>query len=322
MTSQFRIRAGAVTLGIIACLGGAAAAPPAAAPASRAAEVAAEQNHLEAATQTHFENGEAMGGFFTALAVRFGVMVIQPDSLKVYILQSFDLPAKLGDALVVARQTLEPQGYSLVQKVSDGRLILRIVPTAEAKKILLEESPLSFGTQGEAIDVSDPTRPVAHIFPIAHADMADALKRQAGLDPDVSVEPMGGGAIGSHLILRGPASKVQRAVENLAKLDKPTEAPRVVRTLTLQHLSAETTADALNEVFSHEAAPMKAAADRRTNSLVVTGPEDRVLEVMVNVVSQEAKQGRLLSPPAKATSAPTPPVPSAVTTAPGKVSPN
>jgi hypothetical protein len=320
MNHQFRTRAGVVTLAIAVNLVGAAAAPvkAASAPATRAAEVPTDQIKMETATRTHFENGEAMGDFFTALAVRFGVMVIQPQSLEVYILHNFDLPAKLGDALAVARQTLEPQGDSLVQKISDGRLVIRIVPTAEAKKILQSESPLSFGTQGEAIDISDPTRLVTHVFPIAHADMADALRRQAKQDPDVSAEAMGDGAIGANLLLKGPAIKVQRAVETLAKLDKPTEGPLAARTMALQHLDAQTTADALNEVFSHDSTPMKAVADRRTNSIVVTGPEDRVLDVMVGLISQEAKQGRVLPPPARASpAAPILPVPATVSTTPG-----
>ena len=50
---------------------------------------------------------------------------------------------------------------------------------------------------------------------------------------------------------------------------------------------------------------MKAVADRRTNSIVVTGPEDRVVEVMVGLVSQDAKKGRILPP--RTAPAPLPP---------------
>ena len=298
MKSQLYRRAGAVALAIAGSLAGVpAASPPAAAPASQGAAVPAGAIKIDTAIRTHYDNGDPLGDFFTALSVRYGVVVLQPEGLEVYVLRSFDLPATVGDALTIARQTLEPQGYSLVQKVSDGRLIVRIVKTAEAKKIMLSESPLSFGTQGEAIDISDPTRLVTHVFPIAHADLAANLRRDAMEDPDVSAEVTGGGDVGANLILTGPALKVQRAVETLAKLDKPTEGPIVAHTLALQHLNAQTTADALNEVFSHDPAPMKAVADRRTNSIVVTGPEDRVLEVMVGLVSQEAKKGRVLPPP-------------------------
>lgn len=283
--------------------------PPTSAPATGAATVPAATIKIETAIRTHYENGDPMGDFFTALAVRFGVVIIQPPALDVYILRSFDMPAKVGDALTIARETLEPQGYSIVQKISDGRVIAHIVSVKEAKKILLSESPLSFGTQGEAVDVSDPTRLVTHLFPIAHAEVAESLRRSAKLDPDVSAEITGGGEIGANLILTGPALNVQRAVETLAKLDKPTEATMVARTVTLQHLDAQSAADALNGAFAQDATPMKAVADRRTNSIVVTGPEDRVVEVMVALVSQDAKQGRVLPPPGR--TAPPIPIPPA-----------
>ena len=73
---------------------------------------------IDTAIRTHYDNGDPLGDFFTALSVRYGVVVLQPEGLEVYVLRSFDLPATVGDALTIARQTLEPQGYSLVQKVS------------------------------------------------------------------------------------------------------------------------------------------------------------------------------------------------------------
>jgi hypothetical protein len=264
---------------------------------------------IETAVRTHYENGDPLADFFTALAVRYGVVVIQPDKLDVYVLRSFDLPAKVGDALKIAKETLEPQGYSIIQKISDGRVIVRILPVKEAKRILVTESPLSFGTQGEAVDTLDPTRLVTHVFPIANADQAEALRRTAAKDPDVSANLMEGGSIGASLLLTGPALKVQRTVETLAKLDRAVEGPLVARTVALQHLDAQSTADALNNVFAHDPAPMKAVADRRTNSIVVTGPEDRVVEVMVGLVTQDAKQGRVLPPPRTLPAPPTLPAP-------------
>jgi hypothetical protein len=282
--------------------------PPATAPAATRGDVPADQIKIDIAIRTHFENGEPIGDFLTALAVRFGMMVIQSKPTDAYILRSFDLPPTVGEALAVARQTLEPQGYSIVQKVSDQRLVIRIVPTSEFKKIQLSETPVSFGTQGEAVDISDPSRLVTHFFPITHADLTATLRRSVTQDADVSAEIMGGNAIATNLVLTGPALKVQRAVEILAKLDGKTEQPLVARTLALQHLDAQSMAEALNEVFAHDPAPMKAVADRRTNSIVVTGPEDRVLEVMVGLVSQEAKRGRVL--PARGTTVPSvPPLP-------------
>jgi hypothetical protein len=319
MNSQFQRRAGAMALAIAVSLGGSPAVrmAPATAPASRGTGLSTDPIRIETPVRTHYENGEPLKDFFTALAVRYCVVVIQPEGLDVYVLRSFDLPATVGDALAIARQTLEPQGYSIVQKVSDGHVIIRVLRTEEAKKIVMAESPLSFGTKGEAIDISDPTRLVTHLFPVNHEDMADILRRNAAQDPEVSAEITGGGGIGTNLILRGPALKVQRAVETLAKLDKPTEERIVARTAVLQHMEAQSAADALNEVFSRGTSPMKAVADRRTNSIVVTGPEDQVMEVMVGLVSQDAKEARVASPRgASGVPAPRPPQPPVPSTAP------
>jgi hypothetical protein len=269
------------------------AAAPAAAPA--AAQPAVHEK-TEPAIRTTFENGEPIDDFFTALAVRFDVMVVQPQPVEAFILRRFELPATLQEALAIARQTLEPQGFSILQSLADKRLVIRIVTTKEAKKAELAESPVSYGTAGEKIDTSDPRRQVTHLLPISHTDMIDSLRRTAMQDPEVSAEIAGGTAIGANLILTGPALKVQRAVETVVKLDKPVGGPIVARTLALQHLDAETTAHALNAGFAQGTAPMKAVVDLRTNSIVITGPEDRVLEIMVTLVVQDAKRGPILPP--------------------------
>ena len=274
----------------------AAASFAAAPPAAPAADQAPVQDKTQPAIRTQFENGEPIDDFFTALAVRYGVMVVQAQPVKAYILRSFELPATLPEAMAIARQTLEPQGFSILQSLADKRLIIRIVTTKEAKKAELAESPVSYGTEGEKIDISDPQRPITHLLPINHTDMIDSLRRTAMQDPEVSAEIAGGTAIGANLILTGPALKVQRAVETVAKLDKPVGGPVVARTLTLQHIDAESTANALNAGFARDAAPLKAVVDLRTNSIVISGPEDQVLEIMVTLVVQDAKRGPILRP--------------------------
>jgi len=281
--------AGALALTIAARFAAAQQAAPASAQAAADAQQAP-------AIRTRFENGDPIDDFFTALAVRFGVMIVQPQPVKAYILRSFELPAKLDEALAMARQTLEPQGFSILQSVSDQRLIIRIVPTKDAKKAELAESPISYGTEGEKIDASNPDRMVTHLLPITHTDMIASLRRTAMQDPEVSAEIAGGTAIGANLILTGPALKVQRAVETVAKLDQPEGGKIIARTLALQHLNAQSTANTLNEGFASDPAPMKAVVDLRTNSIVITGPEDRVLEIMVSLVVQDAKRGSILPP--------------------------
>jgi hypothetical protein len=261
-------------------------------PAAAPAEPAATQP-----TRTKFENGEPINDYFTSLAVKFGVMVVQGKPVDAYMLRDLEMPEKLEDALKVMRQTLEPQGYSVLQSLSNKRLVLRVLPSTDARKFELSQSPVTFGTAGEAIDVSDPERQVTHVLPISHVDMLETLQRTSTQDREVSAEVAGGGTIGVDLILTGPALKVQRAVEAVAKLDKTMGGAIIARTLTLKYLDAQATADALNAGFSRDPAPMKAVVDARTNSIVITGPEELVMEVMVALIGQEAKRGPVVPRP-------------------------
>jgi len=127
--------------------------------------------------------------------------------------------------------------------------------------------------------------------------MLDTLKRSATQDPAITAEVAGGHEIGAALVLMGPALKVQRTVELLARLDQPDTAKIVARTLQLQHIDAQASADALNQGFAQGDAPMKAVVDKRTNSIVVTGPEDQVMQIMVTLIGEDAKHGPILPRP-------------------------
>jgi len=263
-----------------------------------------------ATAPSKFSNGDPLSTFFTALSLHFGVVVVQPNAVDAYVLKDFEMPAKLEDALAIARQTLEPQGYTIVQSLSQKRIVLRVVTAEEALKLELSESPVSYGADPDKIDASNPQRQVTHLFPVTHIDILANLRRTATEDQAVSADVAGGADIGVHLILTGPAQKVQQAVERLAKIDKVGASPIVARTLPLVHLNAQMTADALNEGFAQDTAPLKAVVDLRTNSIIITGPEDRVMDLMVTLIGQDAKRGPVLPRPEH------PPTPA---TAPGSV---
>jgi hypothetical protein len=294
--------------------------------AASAPALPSPETRPEPPIRTHFENGDPINDLFTALSVRFGILVIQPQDIKAFILQDFDLPAKAQDAIARTRQTLEPQGYSILQSVTGKNLVIRVVTTAQAKKARLTESPVSFGPQAENVDISDPARLLTHMMPLNHPGLAEALRRAASEDKDVSVEIAGGNQLGTCLLLLGPALKVQQAVEKVSKIDRFEEGPSVVRILTLKNLDAPALAISLNQSFARENSPVKAAADARTNSLILSGPENRVLDVMVPIVSQEARAAGgigqppppRLPPPATAPLPGSPPEPA---TAPGAFAP-
>jgi hypothetical protein len=290
--------------------------------ASLAAAAAPQSPPPEAQTapaiHTHYTNGDPINDFLTALSVRFGIVVIQPPELRAFILQDFDLPPAAQDALVLARRALEPQGFSFIQSMSNKNLVIRIVTTAEAKKARLAQSPISFGNQGETVDISDPTRSITHMMPINHADMVDAFRRNATEDKEVTAEIAGGSQLGTCLIMMGPALKIQQAVEKVAKLDRLDGGPAVVRVLTLKNLDAQNLANALTQSFIRENTPVKVVADGRSNSIILSGPEDKVLEVMIGLVTQEARAGR--TAPDRSPAPTIPPLPPAAPTLPGPTS--
>ncbi|HEY4329618.1 MAG TPA: hypothetical protein VGN88_07770, partial [Phycisphaerae bacterium] len=249
------------------------------------------------AIRTKFENGDSVNDLFTALSLRFNVIVVQVKPAKAFILKNFELPEKLDDAVALARQNLEPQGYGMVESVNAGQVILRVVSAKDAKAAELSDSPVTYGTATEKIDTSKPERQVTHLLPITHPEMIDKLHRIAVEDNEVSAEVMGNSAVGLSLVFTGPAKKVQHAVDAVIKVDEPDTWKLVARMMTLKHFDAEETADRLNRSFATDPAPMKAVADKRTNSIVITGPEDRVMNVMVDLIGLETTQGPMLPKP-------------------------
>ncbi|HVT82753.1 MAG TPA: secretin N-terminal domain-containing protein [Phycisphaerae bacterium] len=245
------------------------------------------------AFRTHFEGGDPIGDFYTALALRFGVAVVQPKPAKAFIIKAFDLPNKLEDAVALGQAALAPQGLTLHKSVSGNMIVLTVITTEEARQADMQSSPVSSGINLEAIDISKPDRFVTHLLPVSHVEMAPSLQRIARQNKGVEADVAGSAETGMTLILTGPAKAVQDAAAAIIKADKPDSSKIITKTVQLRGGNAEALAATLNSTFASQNTPVKAVADRRTNMLILTGPEDKVLDALVGVVGMEASRGTI-----------------------------
>ena len=242
------------------------------------------------AAREAFNGGEPVSALIGAIADKFGVMVVSRQEVKAFVLKPVAMPANLDQAMTLLQDTLEPQGYGIIRKVTappDPHILINIVTAKEAKAAALQESPVSSGIEPANIDVSDPSKLITHLLPIAHAALIASLDRTAAEDKEVTVSEIGSAAAGYTLIISGPAAKVKKAVTAVVGVDKPAESAVTMRMLTMKNGNAMAMAESLNQSFAPNSG-MRAVADRRTNTIVVTGPEAGVLNAMVRVIAVDA----------------------------------
>ena len=250
------------------------------------------------ASQPILQAGDSVSTLLNAMSARFSVIVVMREPVKALLVKSAPLPDKLDEAMALAQETLEPQGYGIIRTVSsapDPHIVLRIAPLKEAKQAALEQGPVTAGADPAAIDVTNPDQPVTHLLPIHHAELLDALHRSAAQDKDVTVSQLGTAATGFTFIVQGPAAKVKKAVQAVVAVDRAVDDKPIARMITLRHLNATESANTLNQSFA-PGSGLTAVADRRTNSVIVTGPEPLVIQAMMTLGSMDISRTTQPSP--------------------------
>jgi len=234
--------------------------------------------------------GQPVGEMMSAIAVKFGAILVMPKTSAV-VLKAGELPKTLEDAVGAARDNLEPQGLGLIESVTgkpDPRVVLRVTPLKEAKDAEEQVGPVTSGADASAISVKNPSQQVTHLMPVNHADMLETLEHKAREDPSVDVDVVNSAQGSQTLIFRGPAAKVKLAVTAVSALDKPEDLTPAVRQLKLSHLDAVGAAATLNADFGRSGrSQLRAVADRRTNMVIISGPEDQVVDAMVTLVEMD-----------------------------------
>ena len=211
------------------------------------------------------------------------------------------------EAVALLNTVLKEKGYAAIRT---GRS-LKIVTLADAKKMNV---PVRSGNDPEAIEPTDDV--VTQVIPIR---FVDAVKLKQDLAPLIpSYADLSANESSNALILTDTSANIRRIVEVVRALDTHMAAVAEVKVFQLQYASATDAARLVNEVFKQEetAAPragapffggrsfrrlggeeaptaegagpsqkVTAAADERTNTVVVSGPPD-TLKVVENVIKE------------------------------------
>lgn len=170
------------------------------------------------------------------------------------------------------------EGYSLI----DSGGIIKIVPDAVAKSLAGEEAGLMYA--GEGI--------VTRTFKIEHVL---ALELSVILKPLVSAEAHLAASIGTNTItLADTAANVVRIGDLIAALDRPVE--RGYETISLHNADPVFLASFLNSALPRFAdtnvtPPPAATADVRTNSLVINGTRDELLQMRAWIADLDTPVG-------------------------------
>lgn len=232
--------------------------------------------------------GDPAGNMLNAMAFKFGVILVMPKTSAV-VLKDGEVPKTLEAAQEMVRESLEPQGWGIEQTVTskpDPRVIWKVAPLKDVRTAEEQTGPVTSGPDAGAINVKDPAQPSTHLLTVNHADQLETLEKKAREDKSVEVDLVGSAKGGYTLIFRGPAMKVKQAVAAVAAMDKPTDTTPAVRQMKLTRLDAEAAAATINANYSAQGR-VRAVADKRTNTVIVSGPEDQVIDAMVALIGMD-----------------------------------
>ena len=236
-----------------------------------------------------------------------GFVIVQeaPVQGRVSILARQPLDAR--EAVLLLNTVLKERGYAAIRT---GR-ILRIV-TLDAAKV--HNIPVMSGSDPQAVEATDEM--ITQVIPIRYADAVRLREDIASLLP--SYAEMSANVSSNSLILTDTAANVRRIMQIVRVLDTHMSSVAEVRVFILEYANATAAARLINEIFQTEdqtargraqarvavqrfrgpqaAQPqgegegarnqrVYAAADERTNTVVVSGPGD-VLAVVEQVIRE------------------------------------
>jgi len=211
-------------------------------------------------------------------------------------------PMTITEALEVLNTVLKEQGYAAVRQ---GKT-LRVIPLDAAKKATI---PVHTGGDPQKIAISDEI--ITQVIPVRYANATQLKNDLAPLIPTYA--DLSSNASTNTLILTDTSANVRRIVEIIAALDTSLSSVTTVKVFTLQYANASNAARLITEVFkpdtpatgqagrpqqqgfarffqgqrggpgnqqqqqSDGSGPQTrvvASADDRTNTLVVSAPQD------------------------------------------------
>lgn len=280
------------------------AAPPAAGAAQPPMEVSPPPTHVvaegERGLRLNFRNAplELVLNYLSEAA---GFIIVPEVDVKGRVDVWSNQPLTKDEAIDVLNRALARNGYAVLR---DGRT-LTVVTREEARK---RDIPVRRGSDPEAIPKDDQI--VTQIIPIRFINAVQLSRDLAPLIPQTATLAANEG--GNALVVTDTQANIRRLVEIIKALDTSVSALSVVKVFALRYADAKTVANVLREVFaddtstargldprarffafmrggrgsggegeggaSNEGRPgasrVVATADERSNSLVVSAPED------------------------------------------------
>ncbi len=238
-----------------------------------------------------------------------GLIIVEEATVDGRVTVMSRQPLNAQEAVDLLNTVLVEQGFAAVRK---GR-VLKIVTLEDAKKMNV---PVRSGTDPDRIEPNDEI--ITQVIPLKFADAVQVRNDLAQLIP--SYADLSANASSNTLILTDTGANVRRIVEIVTALDTHMATIAEVRVFQLVYADASDAADLINRVFEQEqrsstqqrrggfgggrffrgpaggqgeqaeegvsrAPEVTAAADERTNTVVVSGPAD-TLEVVAHVIEQ------------------------------------
>jgi general secretion pathway protein D len=227
-------------------------------------------------------------------------------------------PIYVEDTIALLNSALNVKGYAAIRSGADGR-ILKIVTLEDAKKLNV---PVHKGTQPDLIPTTDEV--ITQVMPLRYID---ASRLRQDLTPLVSPSAsITSNAAGNAIVVTDTSANVHRIAEIVWDLDVNTAGAAEVRIYALKNADATTAVKLITDIFKPDQATtgpggffrgmarfmmggrggggggtpgsdqgpafqpptVKASADTRTNSLVVTGPAESLVVVDGIIKSLEA----------------------------------
>lgn len=279
-------------------------APPAAGAAQPPMEVSPPPTHVvaegERGLRLNFRNAplELVLNYLSEAA---GFIIVPEVDVKGRVDVWSNQPLTKDEAIDVLNRALARNGYAVLR---DGRT-LTVVTREEARK---RDIPVRRGSDPEAIPKDDQI--VTQIIPIRFINAVQLSRDLAPLIPQTATLAANEG--GNALVVTDTQANIRRLVEIIKALDTSVSALSVVKVFALRYADAKTVANVLREVFADDtstargldprarffafmrggrgpggegeggsanegrpgASRVVATADERSNSLVVSAPED------------------------------------------------
>ena len=240
------------------------------------------------------------------LSKTVGLVIVSDLLIDGRITVISEQPLGIDRAVALLNTIIAEKGYAAIRM----NKTLKIIDINDAKQMSI---PVKTGSDPDAITAGDDV--ITQIIPVRYIDATKLQKNLSPLLPkyaDISANETS-----NSLIITDTTANIKRMVEIVKALDAPMATIAEVRVFHLIYADAENTADLINEVFEQDsqgsggqqdfmsgmailqgpgggfgdqqsAGPdvkIRAAADTRTNVVVVSGPAD-TLEVVAKVIKE------------------------------------